>query len=70
MIIINSKWHSAYPTAAHERRGKEVGSPADKVEALISDLPTSLTDTREQVVYAAGDALSYCLSQQPPGNER
>jgi 4-carboxymuconolactone decarboxylase len=33
VIIINSKWHSAYPTAAHERRGKEVGLPADKVEA-------------------------------------
>ena len=28
VIIINSKWHSAYPTAAHERRGKEVGLPA------------------------------------------
>ena len=35
VCIINSKWHSAYPTNAHERRGKEVGLPADKVEALI-----------------------------------
>src|SRR5215469_12158838 len=25
VVIINSKWHSAYPTAAHERRGKEMG---------------------------------------------
>jgi hypothetical protein len=33
VCIINSKWHSAYPTNAHERRGKEVGLPADKVEA-------------------------------------
>src|SRR5579862_9036146 len=33
VIIINSKWRSAYPTAAHERRGKEVGLPATKVEA-------------------------------------
>src|SRR5256884_3922342 len=41
VCIINSKWHSAYPTAAHERRGKEVGLPADKVEALLSGLPTS-----------------------------
>src|SRR5437016_13209012 len=24
VVIINSKWHSAYPTSAHERRGKEV----------------------------------------------
>jgi len=26
VCIINSKWHSAYPTAAHERRGNEVGA--------------------------------------------
>jgi hypothetical protein len=26
-VIINSKWHSAYPTNAHERPGKEVGLP-------------------------------------------
>jgi len=36
VCIINSKWHSAYPTSAHERRGKEVGLPAEKVEALIA----------------------------------
>ena len=36
VIVINSKWHSAYPTNAHERRGKEVGLPADKVEAMLS----------------------------------
>src|SRR3954471_8808542 len=41
VIIINSKWRSAYPTAAHERRGKEVGLPADKVEAMLSDVPTA-----------------------------
>jgi 4-carboxymuconolactone decarboxylase len=23
--VITSKWHSTYPTNAHERRGKEVG---------------------------------------------
>jgi 4-carboxymuconolactone decarboxylase len=34
VTIINSKWHSAYPTNAHERRGKEVGLPAEKVEAM------------------------------------
>jgi 4-carboxymuconolactone decarboxylase len=36
VIVINSKWRSAYPTAAHERRGKEVGLPAAKVEAMLS----------------------------------
>ena len=56
--IINSKWHSAYPTAAHERRGNEVGLPADKVEALISGRPTSFTDAREQIVYEIATCLS------------
>src|SRR5436305_9723620 len=41
VIVTNSKWRSAYPTAAHERRGKEVGLPADKVEAMLSDVPTA-----------------------------
>jgi 4-carboxymuconolactone decarboxylase len=58
VIIINSKWRSAYPTAAHERRGKEVGLPAAKVEALLSGLPTSFDDPREQIVYE----IAVCLS--------
>jgi 4-carboxymuconolactone decarboxylase len=59
VIVINSKWHSAYPTNAHERRGKEVGLPADKVEAMLSGLPTSFSDEREQIVYE----VAMCLSQ-------
>src|SRR3984957_6579503 len=58
VCIINSKWHAAYPTNAHERRGKEVGLPADKVEALIAGLPTSFSDEREQVVYEMAMVLS------------
>jgi 4-carboxymuconolactone decarboxylase len=58
VCIINSKWHAAYPTAAHERRGKEVGLPADKVEALVTGLPTSFEDEREQVVYEMAIALT------------
>ncbi|HTW53627.1 MAG TPA: hypothetical protein VME45_17175 [Stellaceae bacterium] len=58
VIIINSKWRSAYPTAAHERRGKEMGLPADKVEALLSGLATSFDDKREQVVYEMAKCLS------------
>jgi 4-carboxymuconolactone decarboxylase len=58
VCIINSKWHSAYPTNAHERRGKEVGLPADKVEALLSGLPASFPDPREQVVYEMASALA------------
>ena len=58
VCIINSKWHSAYPTSAHERRGKEVGLPADKVEALITGLQTSFSDEREQVVYEMAMVLA------------
>jgi hypothetical protein len=38
VCIINSKWHSAFPTNAHERRGKEVGLPTDKVEATVLEV--------------------------------
>ena len=58
VCIINSKWHSAFPTNAHERRGKEVGLPADKVEAIIAGLQTSFSDEREQVVYEMAMALA------------
>ncbi len=58
VCVITSKWHSAYPTSAHERRGKEVGLPADKVEALIVGLPASFADEREQVVYEMAVALA------------
>ena len=58
VCIINAKWHSAYPTNAHERRGKEVGLPADKVEAMLAGLPTSFSDEREQIVYE----MAICLS--------
>src|SRR5437763_14908979 len=58
VVIINSKWHSIYPTNAHERAGKAAGLPADKVEALLSGLPTSFDDEREQVVYE----MEICIS--------
>jgi 4-carboxymuconolactone decarboxylase len=58
VVIINSKWHAAYPTAAHERRGKEQGLPEDKVEAMLAGLPTAFADEREQVVYE----IAICLS--------
>lgn len=58
VCIINSKWHSAYPTAAHERAAKAAGLPSDKVEALLSGLPTSFSDKREQVVYEIATCLA------------
>jgi len=58
VIITNSRWHSAYPTAAHERRGKERGLPADKVEAMLAGIATSFSDEREQIVYE----MAICLT--------
>ncbi len=58
VVIINSKWHSIYPTNAHERAGKAAGLPNDKVEALLSGLPTSFDDKREQVIYEMAKCLS------------
>jgi 4-carboxymuconolactone decarboxylase len=58
VCAICSKWHSAYPTNAHERAGKAAGLPAEKVEAILSGLPTSFSDTREQVVYEMASCLA------------
>jgi len=58
VVVMTSTWHSAYPTAAHERRGKEVGLPAATVEAMVAGLPASFSDPREQVVYEVAMALA------------
>ena len=58
VLVITSKWHSAYPTAAHEKRGVEVGLPRASVEAIIGGLPTSFPDAREQTVYEVAMALA------------
>src|SRR5260370_35530356 len=43
VIIINSNWHSSYPTNAHERRGKERGSPPTKGRARACRPPHPLS---------------------------
>ena len=58
VVIITSRWRSAYPAAAHEKRGKEVGLSAAAVEAMMAGLPTSFTDDREQAVYEMATALA------------
>jgi 4-carboxymuconolactone decarboxylase len=57
VCIVNSHWHSAYPTSAHERHAKAAGLPSEKVEAILSGLPTSFDDKREQVVYEMATCL-------------
>jgi 4-carboxymuconolactone decarboxylase len=58
VCVITSKWHAAYPTNAHERAAKAARLPNDKVEAILSGLPTSFSDTREQVVYEMATCLA------------
>ena len=58
VIIITSRWNSDYPAAAHEKRGREVGLPADMVEAMIAGRPASFPDAREQAVYEVAMALA------------
>ena len=58
VVIINSKFHSAYPTNAHERAAKAAGLPNEKVEAMLSGLPTSFEDEREQVIYEMATCLA------------
>jgi hypothetical protein len=62
VCIINNKWHSIYPTNAHERADKAAGLPADKVEALLSGQSVSFSDKREQVVYE----MATCSQQATP----
>ena len=58
VCVITSHWRSAYPTSAHERIGKQAGLPADKVDAILSGLPTHFDDEREQVVYEMATCLA------------
>jgi 4-carboxymuconolactone decarboxylase len=58
VCVITSHFHSAYPTSAHERIGKQAGLPAAKVEAIVGGLPTSFNDQREQVVYEMAMVLT------------
>ena len=58
VIVMTSRWGSAYPAAAHEKRGKEVGLPAAAVEAIIGGRPASFPDAREQAVYEVATALA------------
>lgn len=58
VCIITSRFHSAYPTSAHERAARAAGLPSDKVEAILSGLPTSFSDKREQVVYEMATCLA------------
>ena len=57
--IINGQWRAAYSNYEHEMIGEKQGHLDPKsVEALISGLPTSFTDPREQSIYELALALA------------
>jgi len=58
VCVITSRWHSAYPTAAHERIAKRVGLSPAKVDAILCGMTTSFDDEREQIVYEMATVLS------------
>ena len=58
VVVITSKWRSAYPNNAHEKRGKEVGLPAAAVEAIVAGAADIVRDQREQAVYEVATALA------------
>ncbi len=56
--LVNARWMAAYSNYEHEMIGEEQGGLApETVQALISGLPTSFEDPRQQVVYEIASAL-------------
>jgi 4-carboxymuconolactone decarboxylase len=58
VLVVTSAWRSAYPTAAHEKRGEEVGLPPATVQAMIAGEPVAFPDAREQAVYEIAMTLA------------
>jgi 4-carboxymuconolactone decarboxylase len=58
VCIITSKWHTPYTIYAHETFAKNSGMPPAMIDAVISGLPASFTNEREQVIYEMATALT------------
>jgi 4-carboxymuconolactone decarboxylase len=57
--VINGRWLAAYSNYEHEMIGENLGHlPPEKVGALISNLPISFDDPRQQVVYELATTLA------------
>jgi len=57
VCIIASKWHTPYTIYAHETFAKNYGMPPEMIDAVISGLPASFANEREQVIYEMATAL-------------
>jgi 4-carboxymuconolactone decarboxylase len=58
VCILTSKWHTPYTIYAHETFAKNSGMPPEMIDAVISGLPASFANEREQVVYEMATALA------------
>jgi 4-carboxymuconolactone decarboxylase len=58
VCIITSKWHTPYTIYAHETFAKNAGMPPEMIDAVISGLPASFANEREQVIYEMATALA------------
>ena len=57
--VINGRWLAVYANYEHEKIAEEQGGlPSETVEALISGLPTSFDNPRQQVVYELASTLA------------
>lgn len=57
--VINGRWGAAYANYEHEQIAEQQGKlPAAKVQALITGLPTSFEDERQQAVYELASTLA------------
>jgi 4-carboxymuconolactone decarboxylase len=58
VCIITSKWHTPYTIYAHEMFAKYSGMPPEMIDAVISGLPATFANEREQVIYEMATALA------------
>jgi 4-carboxymuconolactone decarboxylase len=58
VCILTSKWHTPYTIYAHETFAKNSGMPPEMIDAVISGLPASFANEREQVIYEMASALA------------
>src|SRR5260370_27193373 len=58
VCIISSKWNTPYTIYSHETFAKNYGMPPEMVDAVITGLPASFANEREQVIYEMATALA------------
>jgi len=58
VCILTSKWHTPYTIHAHATFAKDSGMPPEMIDAVVSGLPASFANEREQVIYEMATALA------------